>query len=736
MPSFLIFLENLPGILWSLTAASLYTVSTIAIGSKLLPPLRSGWEGLDIAIRFSLGAAVFGLLFAVLAMLGKAFPSLIMVLALLPAATAFYLERDKLLGLRIRHLLPQRQPDWHAAHYAAAISVILLAAYTLAQALAWPRGSDMTIYHLVIPRTVLWNHGLIFNSFSHDAGLYYGWQLYALPAYLMGGDQAFQLCSVAALSVLLLSAYRILRTRYGSLTGLIAALVVIAVVCGMIRESVVNNDIPLLLLEITLLVLASTVVPGRIAACLLGLLGGFAIAVKLIAVATVTLACLIFLWRCRPKHFQLFGFLALSAVVSLGPWPLFNFLSSGSPLPHFLLIWPPETGYLPQFRDSLTYLMQYFGDWYRKNFFRLFSQGLEFVPALLFGYLFMPFVRQIRSDPFCVTLIAFALLKTVLLLTLNRFDAVLLFHDRYNLAAYVMLALGGMICWRHAVQPAISARPRIETIALPVLIVISVLMLYRTNIRATQVNGVGLPDTATTYPSLKNGFYSALERLSERPGGGQGGISYDFAAEMLPPDAVIATTVIDPYLLQRPFLQMLPVSENVIDLSLPPDQLRIKLLDHGATHLHLTQYSGLNPWMVPVVDKWLKSLREIPALPSTRQLLVLNYPTSKGLQGFYKLTPNAPKNRPPLQQLREVTLTRSAGDTWVVRWQSEYGGDVRVDLRSDSGPPVNLGKAASEIGQFPIQFVLPRNAKLEVTCLIDGRATQVITLSVSDISDH
>ena len=734
MQSFLIFLENLPGTIWSLVAAALYTISTIAVGRKLTPQLRPGWEGLEIAINFSLGAAVFGLIFAVLAMLGKAFPTLILVLALLPAATLVYLERKKIPVLRWRHLLSMPRPEWHAAHYAALIGIILLMAYPLGQTLAWPRGSDMTIYHLVIPRTVLWNHGLIFNPFSHDAGLFYGWQLYALPAYLMGGDQAFQLCSFAALAALLLSAFRILKARYGALTGLIGALVVVAVICGMSRESVVNNDIPLVFVELSLLALALTVIPSRGAACVLGLLGGFAIAVKLIAVATVALAFLVFLWRCKPDHFRLFGFLAVCATISLGPWPVFNFLSSGSPLPHFLLIWPPETGYLPQFRESVPYLMQYFGDWYMKNFYRLFSQGLEFVPALLLGFLFMPFSKRMRTDPLCMSLITIALVKTLLLLALNRFDAALIFHDRYHLAAYVLLTVGGMLCWRHAMLPAISTRPRVETIVLPMLTVISVLMLYRTHVDAVQVNGNGIPDTTATYPSLKNGLFSALKRLSERPGGGQGGIAYDFAAEILPPDAVIATTVIDPYLLQRPFLQMLPVSENMIDLSLPPEQLRHKLIEHGATHLHLTQYSGLNPWMEPVVDKWLENLRKIPALTGTRQLLYLNYPTSKGLQGFYELAPTS--NIRPFQKLSGLALTQSADGTWLLRWQREYGADVRVDLRRSGALTVNLGMAASEIGLFPIQQVLPANALIEVTCLIDGKVIQSVALRVLDRSVH
>lgn len=732
MQSLPIFLENLPGIVWSLAAAGLYAASTLALGARLAPPCQPGWEGLSVAIRFALGAAAFGLLFTVLAMLRIAFPPLILALALLPAALAmgrWVINRKSIPELSI---LRWQQFKGSAAHYCAAFGIALLLAYPLAQSLAWPRGSDMTIYHLVIPRSILWNHGLLFNLFSHDAGLFYGWQLYALPAYLMGGDRAFQLCSFIALAVILLASYRVLSARYSTLIGLLGALLVVAVICGMSRESVVNNDIPLVLLEITLLGFAAVVVPGRGAAGLLGLLGGFAIAVKLVAVSTVVLAYLIYLWRTgKPLRWGWIGILAASTVISVGPWPLFNYQASGSPIPHFLLLWPPESGYLPQFQESITYLMHYFGEWYQKNFYRLFSQGLEFVPVLIFGCLFIPFVRQARADPLCLTLAAFALIKTLLLLALNRFDMALIFHDRYHMASYVLLVLSGMLCWRYAARPLLVVRPRLETVVLPLLVMIGVGNLIQSPVSAVQVNGKNLADTTTTYPSLETGFYSALGRLAEYPGGGRGGVAYDFAAELLPPGAVVATTVIDPYLLQRPFLQMLPVSENLIDLALPPEQLRQALLARGATHLHLAQHTGLNPWMDPVIDRWLESLRKLPQLPEVRRLLYLNYPTQKGLQGFYELAPATPGNAGFLQ-LHDVRLTQEPDGTLTVRWQRKPGGDVKIILRHSRGRSTLLGEAASEMGQFPIRIDLPGEATLEVICLIAGQVVQTLNLTVPD----
>lgn len=730
MGSLPIFVENIPGVVWSLIVAGIYASSTLALGTRLAPPCRTGWEGFDVAVRFALGAAAFGMLFTVLAMAQMAYAPLILTLALLPQALAVYRLRERVRLFSVLTPLHQSFHEWSAAHYSAVFGIVLLAAYPLAQSLAWPRGSDMTIYHLVIPRTVLWNHGLVFNPFSHDAGLFYGWQLYALPAYLMGGDRAFQLCSFFALSIILLSCYRVFRARYSPLTGLLGTLIVVATICGMSRESVVNNDVPLLLVEIALFSLACVAVQGRNLAVLLGLLGGFAIAIKLISVASVALAFAIFLSLSeKPLRLKQISVLGAGTLISLGPWPLFNYLASGSPIPHFLLLWPPDTGYLPHFRESITYLMQNFGDWYQKNFIRFFSKGLEFVPALLCGGLFMPFVRNARADPLCLTLVTLAFLKFLLLLALNRFDIAIIYHDRYHLTSYLMLIISGMLGWLHSIRPALVSRPWLKTVVLPALILIGTLHLYRTNVSAVQVNGEGLPDTATTYPSLKRGFYSAMGRLAERPGGGAGGVAYDFAAEQLPPNAVVATTVIDPYLLQRPFLQMLPVSENVIDLSLAPEQLHKALLAQGATHLHLAEHSGLNPWMVPVLDRWLVSLRKVPQLPGVRRMLYLNYPTQKGWQGFYELAPVA-HDISGFSRLSDVRLTQERDGTWVLHWQANPGGDVKVNLHSGRGKAVPLGEAASEIGQFPIRLDLPASVTLEVICLVGGREVQVVNLAV------
>jgi hypothetical protein len=689
-----------------------------------------GGRGLEILIRFALGAAIFSLLFTLLALSRLAYSPVVIALALIPLA-----------------LLPRYLRAFRCPHFAVGsvrslggrdnllrlvlIACILqLALFAFAQCIALARGGDLNIYHLVIPRTVVWTHGLDFNRFSHDAGLYYGWQLYALPAYLMGHERAFQLCSFAALTLFVLSTYRFISARYGSVTGLVGALVASAMICGMSRESIVNNDVPLVLVETALLTLACFAVPGRLAALSIGLVGGFAVAIKLTAIATIPVSYAIFVWRARTAWSSAVLLAGLGTVVSLTVWPAFDYFSSGSPLPHFLLAWPPDTGYLPQFRESISYLMEYFGIWYQKNVSRLFSQGLEFVPVLLAGLLALPFVRSGRTDRLCLALAGLAIARTVTLLAANHFDTAVLYHDRYHLISYLLLGLAGMLCLVHVARLTFRST-WIQSVLLGTSAIVLTLHLYQTRVVTVDVIGNAQPDGKVTLSSLRDVKRAAFKSFRELPGGGPGGIGFDVAARLLPPDAVLATTAIDPYLLQRPFLQMLPVSENVIDLSSSPARLRADMVLHGATHLHLTEYSGLNIWMKPMVDKWLNALREIPKLTDVRRLIWLNYPSAKGTQAFYELTPNPRLQTEPAPDfLRELSAARDADGTWWLQWTPNAGGDVEVDWRRTPSEKVLLGEAASDVGWFPIGIGMPADFSVEVVYRVLGRAPQATTLTL------
>jgi hypothetical protein len=348
---------------------------------------------------------------------------------------------------------------------------------------------------------------------------------------------------------------------------------------------------------------------------------------------------------------------------------------------------------------------------------------------MLLGFAALPLVRDARADQLCLALAAYALLQALLLFGANRFDIALIYHDRYNLASYIFLAVGGMLCWRHALRPVLRGWPRLRAGILTITIAFAVAHLFTSPVPVIDVMGENLPHRTVNLPSLKSGLVTAFDTVYEAPGGGRDGIGYDVGSQILPIDAVVATTVIDPYLLRRPFLQMLPVSENIIDLSLPPEQLRDALLAQHTTHLYLTEHSGLNAWMNPVVDRWLTSLRKVPELPAVRRLIYLNYPSGKGRQGFYELKAGKRSDdKPALRELSDLRLIREIDGTWTLRWQAEPGGDVRVNWRQAPGKTMLMGEAVTDLGQFPMRLGMPDAFVLDVILIVRGQAVKTVEL--------
>ena len=705
-------------LLQAVAATGLYTWSTLLLGRMLLGRERDRLAGIQLIVAYALGASALGTVFALLAMAKLAYPWAIAILAALPLPLAYFFrahERDPASLLGARGL-----PFWIVA---AAVAV--LAVYVFIQCLAWPRGSDMTIYHLVIPRGVLWNHALVFNHFTHDAGLYYGWQLYALPAYLFGAEPGFQLCSFAAFALLILAGYRFLSSRYGDLTAVTSVFFAAAVAIGMSRESVVNNDLPLALVEIALLGAAALAAPGRSTALTLGLIGGFAVAVKLVAAATAPVAFVLFLWRARPHIVSHAALLAAGSTASLAPWLVFDFVQSGSPLPHFLLAWPPSGGYMPHYVETITYLFEQFEVWYVENARRMFRFGMEFFPVLLAGLTYLLFSSSLRRDGVCVALPTIALARTLFLLAMNGFSPVVLAHDRYNLSSYVLLSTAATLCWGALLGRAVAK----TTVAQWVMATVVLSVAWRitaARVPFVDVRGKGFAHGTTELPSLSRTLKEASKRIRQGAGGGEPGIGFDVANQFLPANAVVATTAIDPYLVGRPFLQILPVSQNRIDLSLPPERIRRALLEHGATHLYLTQSSGLNVWMSPLVDKWLEKVRELPKLDAVRLIIRLEYPSGKGVQAIYKLDGGREQERPGTDVLGSLKIDRATDGTWWITWQAREGGIAEFRWLQAPGKAMALGAAATALGAFPIRMGMPPKFTLEATQTSSGGVRSVL----------
>ena len=110
------------------------------------------------------------------------------------------------------------------AALAAITSTAALVLYGAIQCAANIRGGDLDIYHLVIPRSILWNHRFVLNPFSHDAGFSYGWQVMPCRCISSGGEHGFVLLSSAAIVLLLLAIGSPIARRYGPTTAWAARL--------------------------------------------------------------------------------------------------------------------------------------------------------------------------------------------------------------------------------------------------------------------------------------------------------------------------------------------------------------------------------------------------------------------------------------------------------------------------------------------------------------------------------
>lgn len=719
--------SNLVDLLRASVLAGAYTWITWKVGRAILS--RLGFAGTyGVSESFALGASALGFLWTLLAWAGCAYYPVIVILAILPAFfrinTPVPLHPGALGTGNLRAGL--RNPIAFAAMLATASLVL----YAVIQCAANIRGGDMDIYHLVIPRSILWRHEFVLNAFSHDAGFSYGWQLYALPAFFAGGEHCFVLMSAAAFVLLLLAIGEPIANRYGATTAWACILAVSFLLCGVARESLTNNDIPLMLIEVAGIRLA-LLAPGRAGAALgsmVGLLCGFMLAIKPQGLGT---AFLLAIWLLFFSGGTLPAILAFAVGLSLLGlvWPLVSWLSYGSPIPQIMLLWAPSSGFLPQMKETMPVLMGNFAVWYRSNYARLFSQGMEGWTLLLCCIPLLGF-RSARRDPAVRLLLGYAAARALILTLLSKGDMAIVFHDRYHLASYGALGMAAVLGVWHAAESSRVARAMWAQCAVAAAILLAAARLWLAPVQI--VNPTGEPGGFRTeyWPSLASSAAAAMHSLAQQKGGGEYGMGSDWASEFLPADAVVATTAIDPYHLDRNFLQILPVSQNKIDLAGSPAAILASLRRVGATHLQLTQYSGLNLWMNAPVDKWLQSARKIPREPGVERLVWFLYPTDKGDQAFYRIDAGAqvdPAGAVPTTPVGAELLTSPDGTLWV-NWKPIPYGEVEVSLVQAHASAASLGGTRAEYGRFPIRMLMPKTFTIRLAHRVDGRSSGSIDI--------
>jgi len=120
-------------------------------------------------------------------------------------------------------------------------------------------------------------------------------------------------------------------------------------------------------------------------------------------------------------------------------------------------------------------------------------------------------------------------------------------------------------------------------------------------------------------PSLKEGTRFYIQDFNRPVGARTAHIeTFDWISENLPLKSVIAGTGIMTYHSNRKYLEMQAISQQEIDLSLPPRELLSRVKTHGATHIHLTTALDTPVWNDDLANKWLRNFRAISELPDVK----------------------------------------------------------------------------------------------------------------------
>lgn len=693
------FLEISIGLFSVLGVTALYAFICWGVGAGFSEKADLA-AGVRIPFAFVMGTAVLSWLFSVLGMLRMLPGWGIGMGCVLGTGCALLFARhlNKSVGLKVHGPSFDRKSD----QIIEKLVVFLALFYVFSLCIGWPRGGDQCIYHLVIPRSVLWNHGLVFNGFSHDAGMYYGWQMACLPAYFLGGERSFFLMALVCFALFLSLVFEGSKKIGLSSSPWLLVAVVAFVTVGMVRESLVNNETPLLLIEGCLLWMA--VFPSfsknkYFEALVFGFLCGFMVTVKLISLAVLPLLTGIFLWKRRGRIIQRLFCTVVGFTTMVLPWVAFTYWNAGTILPIFMLIWPPRWGILPQMSEGLALHMQFSGMWLKSNYHLLFSEGMQlYLVLLVAGLVSFAFLQRqnLKENKIVTYLAAYGLFRWFLMWVFSGLEPAAFFHNRYNLMTYLAFGCASALAVKNLCNKQ-TLKPFLKYTGL--LVSAGIFAWFFTAPKVSSPLSMK-EKTIQKYPSLWQGMCNSLITLSQGRGGGPNGIGMDWADSNLPKNAVIATTAIDPYLLNRPFIQVLPICQTQIDLNESEDKLYEKLLQVGATHLHLTEFSGLNGWMNPYLTKTLENLNKIPEKEKLEKLIILNYRDSKGFQSFYKLTKetNDLKETPNISNLQIIKLRNK---NKILTWEAKEQRLVNINKISEK-KITNLGSVIASGKSFPL----------------------------------
>jgi hypothetical protein len=352
----------------------------------------------------------------------------------------------------------------------------------------------------------------------------------------------------------------------------------------------------------------------------LGLLCGFAVAIKTIEIAGILPILALWLYRQGTIRLRLEALAIFSSTfVPLALfWPLVTLWHSGSPLPPLVngpRLWGSA---LPAFAQTTSTYLDLFDEWMTANRARFITQHLSgnlLLWSLLGIGLFMAPALDRRVAVF---LVVFAIGRIAVLIMISG-RPLMLFHDRYNLSSFVLIGLAAV--WS-SYSTLLNYRP-IKNLANALLGSLTVLIA---------VIGLAarwtLKDPMSDRSIMKTEIPSMLEQMTAQVGLLRFGAEpqYDPVTEYIrrevPMDAIVVTTSVSAFQLNRRFMQLLPMAQNVIDLDQSPAAIERALRVRGVCYLHVPFSTGFNPWMDAAIRPWVDRVREICDHPGSQILKV------------------------------------------------------------------------------------------------------------------
>jgi hypothetical protein len=615
----------MPAALWvnfanaglGLAVALIETVAAYWLGRLVLMQLSRDEPSFRPFVPALIGAALYSFAFSVLSLLNGIRLPILGVAVLAP-----FFFRSRLLLAEVRSAV--RAIDLRGVDAIAVLMYLAIGFYVVYVALyALPpfRGADLGIYHLVVPREVIRDGGFNFNPFFFSVGYPLGWHMFGLPGYAFGGAAGYLALSLIFFVLMLDFVGRVVRMEVPDARhlGLFAALMAAFVTVGMTQGAVTNNDVPVTFATLVCLYLACRAKPDARSAAIVGLIAGFAIAIKLTAVAGTALACVILLVRGRRSWASVMAAGAITLIPLAAIWPLDTFVNTGSPVPNLFSGMRGWGEALPHFAATTSQTMsQLYGRWYEVNYDRFFVNdmiGFSFILLLIpIGLVFA------RSHAARVGRVILALaVATFAIICLLNPRVEVLFHDRYLELSYVMAGVAGL-CFGHGLlQRLFAGRPRLVAgvEATVLLAIVAINASWGGKLRDPNEDG---SVTEFARPALLTQMSAGFETMLQDEAS-QYDDAFRYIREQTPRDALIATTSVAPYALDRRFIQMLPPAQNVIDLRLSPEQLLAEMSKRHVCYLHVPFSSGLNPWMNARVEPWLQSLRKVCFLPNVKLLV-------------------------------------------------------------------------------------------------------------------